>query len=78
MYEYAGNVLEKIGGHIKSTDNVLEIGVALGITCTKVASKVSKYYGVDISKKLSRRQKRLWPKRGLLMSNSSNMMLLKR
>ncbi len=66
MDEYAGNVLEKIGGYLRSTDNVLEIGVASGITCFKVAPKVSMYYGIDLSKKTIEKTERELAIRGIV------------
>ena len=49
MDEYADDVVVKLSSYIKGDETVVEIGVASGITCFKVAPKVKRYYGVDIS-----------------------------
>jgi amino acid adenylation domain-containing protein len=49
MAEYGDNVLEKLRPHLHKEMNVLEIGVATGLTMYRVAPLVREYTGTDLS-----------------------------
>ena len=49
--EYAENALYKLKDICNDTINVLEIGIASGLTCMKIVPLVRKYTGLDISKR---------------------------
>lgn len=51
MDEYVENALYKLREWCKKTTKVLEIGIASGLTCFKIAPLVGKYIGLDISEK---------------------------
>ncbi len=51
MKEYVNNVVIKLKPYIESESNILEIGIASGLTCFEIAPMVDSYIGVDISKK---------------------------
>lgn len=51
MKEYANNAVIKLTPFIESKSQVLEIGIASGLTCFEIAPLVDRYIGIDISKK---------------------------
>lgn len=50
MREWADNTEVKLSQYIGSDSNIMEIGIASGLTCMRVAPKCNQYVGVDISK----------------------------
>lgn len=66
MDEYSENVVKKIEEYLNSTDRVLEIGVASGITCFSLAPLVSEYYGIDVSQETIEKTMRNANKKGIL------------
>lgn len=57
MKEYVKNATDKLRPYLFKTANVLEIGVASGITCSEIAPLVGRYIGVDISEETLKRTK---------------------
>ncbi len=49
MQEYTSNVEDKLNEYVTKDSEIVEIGIASGLTCMRLAPKVKKYYGIDIS-----------------------------
>jgi ubiquinone/menaquinone biosynthesis C-methylase UbiE len=54
MDEYVDNAVTKLKPFMTNESKVLEIGVASGLTCCKIAPLVEQYIGIDISKETLR------------------------
>src|SRR3989344_4800541 len=50
MKEMVNNVVLKLDSHLNQNSNVLEIGCGTGMIAEKIAPKVKKYTGIDVSK----------------------------
>lgn len=50
MEELQDNVEAKLSSYIKTSSNIMEIGIASGLTCMRLAPKCNGYFGIDISK----------------------------
>src|SRR3989344_3118701 len=50
MKEMVNNVVLKVDSHLNQNSNVLEIGCGTGMIAEKIAPKVKKYTGIDVSK----------------------------
>lgn len=47
--EFQDNVEAKLSAYIKQSSNIMDIGVASGLTCMHLAPKCNEYTGIDIS-----------------------------
>lgn len=65
MDEYAENALYKVRDWCKNAAKVLEIGIASGLTCFKIAPLVSEYIGFDISKKTLEKTQSMLERKGI-------------
>ncbi|MBN7773937.1 AMP-binding protein [Clostridium aminobutyricum] len=52
MNEYGDNALQKLKPYLCDSSKVLEIGCASGITMFRIAPFVGKYYGIDLSESI--------------------------
>ena len=60
MEELQDNVEAKLSSYIKTSSSIMEIGIASGLTCMRLAPKCKEYIGIDISNiTLMRTAKRL-------------------
>ena len=48
--EFQDNVEAKLATYIKQSSNIMDIGVASGLTCMHLAPKCNEYIGIDISR----------------------------
>ena len=53
--EYKKNIAIKLSTYITETSNVLEIGIASGLTCCAIAPQVKTYIGIDLSSEILKR-----------------------
>lgn len=65
MQEWVKNAVNKLMPYLFQSANVLEIGIASGITCSEIAPYVKKYVGVDISKETLKRTEEILKMKGL-------------
>lgn len=55
MEEYGQNITTKLEKWLNNKETIVEIGVASGLTLFKIAPRVNKYYGIDISEETLKR-----------------------